>query len=121
MVEREILKIIRYFGRELEESGLSVERIILFGSRAAGGGGADSDIDVAVVSSDFRGKDIFERAPMIKRAVSSTIGKFVVPLDVVTMSPDELESEASLVAGYVRRGDVVFPRRAKKTGAAKAV
>jgi predicted nucleotidyltransferase len=35
--------------------GVGVERVVLFGSRARGDAGADSDYDVAVFLKDFRG------------------------------------------------------------------
>lgn len=121
MAERKVLNIIRFFEERLRESGLSVDKIILFGSSARGAAGEDSDIDVAVISSDFRGKNIFKRAPLIKHAEVSTIRKFLVPLDVITMSPEDLESETSLIAGYVRSGKVVYPARQRNSRGKKAV
>ena len=59
MVEREIVEKLRQFCRVLEQQGIRVEKMILYGSRASGRFHEDSDIDVAVVSPDF-GKDRFE-------------------------------------------------------------
>ncbi len=36
-----------------------------------------------------------------------TIRKFMVPLDVVTMSPEEYESRTSMIANYAHEGVVV--------------
>lgn len=118
MAERKVLNIIRYFEERLNESGMNVQKIILFGSSARGTAGEDSDIDIAVISTDFRGKNIFKRAPLIKYAEVSTIRKFLVPLDVITMSPEDLESETSPIAGYVRQGKVVYPAQ-KRNGLRK--
>jgi hypothetical protein len=40
--------------------------------------------------------------------MQETIKKFLVPLDVILMSEKELESETSIIAGYVRQGKVVY-------------
>lgn len=59
MVEREIIEILKIFQKVIEEEGIQVEKIILYGSRATGKFHKDSDIDVAVVSRYF-GNDRFE-------------------------------------------------------------
>ena len=63
---------------------------------------------MVVVSKNFRNKDIFERVELIKEAEIMTIKKFMVPLDIVTMTPEEFESETSLIAEYAKRGEVVY-------------
>jgi hypothetical protein len=57
-----------------------------------------------IVSEDFRGHDIFKRADLTKAAEIMTIRKFMVPFDIITMTPDELESGISLVCDYARDG-----------------
>ncbi len=57
MVETEIRTTIETFRKVLEESGIRVARIVLYGSYARGGFHENSDI--AVVSPDF-GDDRFE-------------------------------------------------------------
>jgi len=59
MVEREIVEILMKFQKALEERGIRVTKIVLYGSQATGKFHQDSDIDVAIVSPDF-GKDRFE-------------------------------------------------------------
>lgn len=59
MVKREIIEILGKFYNVLEENGIKVAKMILYGSRRTEKFHKDSDIDVAIVSSDF-GKDRFE-------------------------------------------------------------
>jgi uncharacterized protein len=59
MVKREIAQTIKKFQRALEEQGIAVTKIILYGSFAAGKSHSDSDIDIAIVSPDF-GKNRFK-------------------------------------------------------------
>ena len=104
MAKNKNITVIDFFGKQLKARGLSISKIILFGSQARGGATAESDIDIAIVSVDFRGKDIFKRVELIKEAEQETIRKFLIPLDVVPLTPEELKSGCSLMAGYVRAG-----------------
>ena len=82
--------------------------MILFGSQARGTANMDSDIDILVVSEDFRNKGIFGRAKLTKDAEIRTIRKFLVPLDILTMTPEEYESKASIIAEHAKKGRVVY-------------
>lgn len=104
MAEEAVLIIIRHFAGQLEEQGVHVTRIILFGSRSMGTAGEDSDIDIAVVSPDFNEKGIFERVRLIKDAVADTIHAYHIPMDVIPLSPGEWEHESSPRMTFVREG-----------------
>jgi predicted nucleotidyltransferase len=45
----------------LERRGLNISKIVLFGSYAKQTENKDSDIDLIIVSRDFRDKSVFER------------------------------------------------------------
>ena len=107
MAEKQIVKIVNYLADEIRNNGIAISKIILFGSQAKGRASSESDIDVAIVSEDFRDKDIFQRTKLIKDAGAKTIRRFVVPVDLVLLTPEELNSASSLVAGYVRTGEVL--------------
>ena len=53
-------------------SVVKVEAVILYGSHAKGAAGEGSDIDVAVISSDFEGRSTWDRQEIIARA---TVGR----------------------------------------------
>lgn len=108
MAKSKVIEIITFLQKCLIESGLNLSKIILFGSQVRGKASRDSDIDVIVVSEDFRDKDIFERAKLTKDAEIATIKKFVVPLDIITLTAEELESETSLAAGYAKDGKLIY-------------
>jgi len=59
MGKNQIIRTIKKFIRALKHEGISVDKVILYGSYAKGKARTDSDIDVAVVSKDF-GKDRVE-------------------------------------------------------------
>ena len=56
MGKSQAVKIIRKFVKALRHEGISVDRVILYGSCVTGKARPESDIDVAIVSKDF-GKD----------------------------------------------------------------
>jgi predicted nucleotidyltransferase len=62
MVTQEIKDIIGRFVKAVAAHGIHVEHAILYGSFATGKEGKDSDLDVAVISSDF-GKDRYRKEP----------------------------------------------------------
>ena len=51
-----VLNIIIEFKNTLEAKGVKINKIILYGSYAAGNFRACSDIDIVVISNDFEGK-----------------------------------------------------------------
>jgi len=64
MADTEIAGIIARFANALIMKGIKVEKIILYGSRSSGQIHNDSDIDVAVISSDF-GRDKYEEKKIL--------------------------------------------------------
>ena len=108
MVKGKVTEAIRFFEKCLKEKGLHVSKIILFGSQVKGKTTEENDVDILIVSEDFRNKDIFERAKLTKDAEIKTITKFMVPLDIVTLTSEEFESGKSLIAEYARKGKVMY-------------
>ena len=105
MAKRKVKAAIEFLGRCLRESGVTPAKIILFGSQAKGKATKESDIDVVIISEDFRNKDILERAAMTKDAEIRTLRKFMIPLDIVTLTPEE--NNTSLIAAYAKDADVI--------------
>jgi predicted nucleotidyltransferase len=107
MVDAKVLEAVNFFRAVVTKNGIHIHDLILFGSSGSGMASPQSDIDVAIVSSDFAGKDIFERALMTKDAEIQTVRKFRVALDILTLTPEEYQDPASLIAGTIRKGIVV--------------
>ena len=105
---REIEEIINYFTDRLKAEAVQVNQIILFGSQSNGSANFESDIDLCVVSRDFEGKGILERAKMIRNAEIATIKKYLIPLDIINMTPEELANGTSLAAQFVSNGNVIY-------------
>jgi predicted nucleotidyltransferase len=107
VVDAKVLEAVNFFSAVVTKNRIHIHDLILFGSSGLGTGTPHSDIDIAIISSDFAGRDIFERAFMTKDAEIQTVRKFRVALDVLTLTPEEYRDPASLIAGTIRKGIVV--------------
>lgn len=108
MAPKRAKEVVQYFTDCLKEKGLKVSKIIVFGSQARGTATEESDIDIVIVSEDFKRKNIFRRADLTKYAEIQTIKKFMVPLDIITLTPEEYKNKTTLLAEYPHEGEVVF-------------
>lgn len=107
MAKSKAVAAIRYFEERLKAKNVSVSKIILFGSQARRKTSAESDIDIVLISKDFAKKDIYKRLDMIKEAEIATIKKFMIPLDIIMMTPEEFKSGTSLVSEFAKNGKVL--------------
>jgi predicted nucleotidyltransferase len=88
-MDKEISRIINEYQRRLEASGVRVKKIILYGSHALGEAKKDSDIDLLVVSDDFKNMDLWERLCLLGRA---RIG-IKRPMEILGLTEEELSEE----------------------------
>jgi predicted nucleotidyltransferase len=66
VVTEEVREIIKKFVEAVLSRGIHVDKTILYGSYATGKESKDSDLDVAVISSDF-GKDRYKEGAMLMK------------------------------------------------------
>jgi predicted nucleotidyltransferase len=107
MAKSKAIAAVRYFEERLKENNVRISQIILFGSQARGKASAESDVDIVLISRDFEKKGIYKRLALIKEAEIATIRKFMIPLDIIMMTPDEFKSGPSLVSEFARNGKVL--------------
>jgi len=108
MVKKSTLKVVTFMKDRLQQTGLNVQKIIVFGSQANGKYNAGSDIDLIIISNDFTNKNIFELARLTKDAEIMTIRKFMISLDIITITPEELADDKFLLSDYTRTGEVIY-------------
>ena len=101
---KEIANAIKTF---LNNRDIRVDKIVVFGSYARGNYSPDSDLDIAIISSDFDGKDIFQKADMIKGLNWHLVERFVFPFDIITVSDKEWRESSSLIVEYIKEGKVL--------------
>ena len=100
---REIKKIISRYRAGLEALGINVSQIILYGSYAKNRAKEYSDIDIAVVSHDFRKLDVFERQEILSKAHH----KFGEPIEPIGLTPEQLKQKRGFAREIVDNGIVI--------------
>jgi predicted nucleotidyltransferase len=88
-LDQATIETITRYRHSLESLGIGVKKIILFGSRARGLAVEYSDIDLLVVSDDFRNMDTWERMRLLGRA---RVG-IKAPMEIFGCTEDEIASE----------------------------
>jgi predicted nucleotidyltransferase len=88
MGKNQTIKVIRKFVKALKHEGISVDRVILYGSYAKGKMRPDSDIDVAVVSKHF-GRDRVEEGMNLFRIA----GKIDPRIEPIPISSESYEKD----------------------------
>jgi predicted nucleotidyltransferase len=86
------------FAQMVEQQGINVSKVILFGSYAKGKANPDSDIDIAVVSTQF-GQDIAEEMMMLRK-IALKIDSHIEP---VPLCPEDLDDNFSTLAQEIKR------------------
>lgn len=84
--KREIEAIIESYKNILIKLGIKPEKIILYGSFAKGSPREDSDIDLIVISEDFKKMNIRERLEILGLAA----GKVFEPIEALGYTTEEI-------------------------------
>jgi predicted nucleotidyltransferase len=103
MDKKRIDTIIQHLAGELQKSGVTISSVRLFGS-CAGTASYESDIDIAVVSPDFREYEFSKQFHLLGSAIIQTIRQYHTPIDVIPLTPVEYECEQSLRMDFIRQG-----------------
>jgi len=87
-----INEIVQFLKLSLTNSGIVVDSIILFGSALSGNMNENSDIDLIIISPDFKDKNIFEKAELTMKSEWETLKKYKIPMDILNFSPEEYQN-----------------------------
>jgi predicted nucleotidyltransferase len=80
--------VIKQYIRELSKLGIHVQKVILYGSYAKGDFRKDSDIDLVIVSEDFKKRDLRERLEILGIAAV----RIMKPIEAYGVTSDEIRS-----------------------------
>jgi predicted nucleotidyltransferase len=104
MDKRKVLEIISAFKNALESRGIKADKFILFGSYATGQNREDSDIDLVIVSKDFKNKNYWERIDIL----SDAIYEIFEPIEATAFTPEEWQNRESIIADFAKNGEVIY-------------
>jgi len=96
-------QIVKILTKMFQQRGISLDKIVIFGSLARGMEREDSDIDIIIVSKDFRKKSIFERVELITGIGRELVRRTKKPYDMLFISDQEWEKGNSLVINAAKK------------------
>lgn len=92
-----------------KQKGIKVSKIVLFGSFARGVIKKNADIDIIIVSKDFRDKSIFEKVESTTGIGRELVKKIKKPFDIMYYSDLEWNKGHSLIINAAKReGKVIY-------------
>jgi len=102
-LEQKNINLINKYITLLKKNGIKVSQVILFGSHTKGNAKPDSDIDIAVISSQF-GRDNLKEM-MLLRKLALEIDSHIEPLP---FSPQDLEDRYSTLSQEIKKYGVLL-------------
>jgi predicted nucleotidyltransferase len=97
------LDTIARFQKAIEARGISIHKLILYGSFARGDYHEGSDIDLILISEDFKNHDYWSRIDLLSDAIYDVFE----PLEVVGFTPEEWDQHTSPLYDYAKQGEVI--------------
>jgi predicted nucleotidyltransferase len=91
MGTKKLIESLKEFALDISED-YPLKRMYLFGSRARKRAKRDSDVDLLLVSSTFKGKRKIKRAPPLYMKWNLSY-----PVDFVCVSPDEFKKKKTQI------------------------
>lgn len=88
-MNREDYSIITKYRDEVESLGIRVKKIILYGSQTTGKANENSDLDLIIISDDFKDKDTWERLCLLGEARI----EIKRPMEILGLTEEEFEPE----------------------------
>lgn len=104
MDKKSVIKLIDLFNQGMRGRGIHPTKIILYGSYATGMPREDSDIDIVVISEDFKNKSYWERIDIL----ADVIYELFAPIEAVALTSEEWEQGDSFVTDFAHNGEVLY-------------
>lgn len=108
-MDRGTLSVVKKLAKALRKKGLRVEGVVVFGSVVNGEPGPDSDLDIAVISSDFEYMDTIERMRVVSEArVEAHL--LQGPMDIFGYTPEEFNNaeEGTFLGDEIRAKGILI-------------
>lgn len=101
----QVKEVIEEYKQALRTLGINVERVILYGSYAKANQREDSDIDLVIISKDFRKMNLRERLEVLGIAAA----RIMEPVEAKGYTPEEIQipREASFLKEVLETGVTV--------------
>jgi len=98
-----VISIIRKFQIALEKKHIQIEMIILYGSYANNSARFGSDIDLIVISKNFKNINLFQRMEILTEAIYEVRA----PIEALAFTPLEWKNKQTMIKGYAKEGQII--------------
>lgn len=111
-IEKRVKDIVKEYIEHFP-SNIKVKEVFLFGSYATGHAGPESDLDLLIISSDFRKINFIKRLELLS---SFRVSKATrnIPMDIIGYTPEEFEKidrESLVMKQAKKEGKIIYRRR----------
>jgi len=101
---KEILKELQKTLKNLQSSiPFKINKTIIFGSQAKGAAHEESDLDLVIISENFKGLNYLERAKIALDLEWKIIDALDKPVDLLFYSPEEWEKEETPIIKIAKK------------------
>ena len=109
MSEKIIIEVKNILKELCKQKRINISKIILYGSYAKKIQRENSDIDIIVISKNFRDKSIFERAEITTGIDRELVKRTQKPFDILYYSDLEWNDSNSLILNEAKKkGNVLY-------------
>ena len=108
MSEKIIIKVRDILQNLCQQRGINISKIILYGSYAKKIQREDSDIDIIVISKNFRNKSIFEKAEITAGIDRELVRRTQKPFDILYYSDIEWVNSNSLIIDEAKKNSKIL-------------
>lgn len=99
--KNKLVKELKKFKKNINKN-IQIDKLIFFGSRALGKQKKASDVDILLISKDFKGKKYFKRSPPFY-----LMWDYSYDVDILCLTPNELakkQKQIGLIRQAVKEG-----------------
>lgn len=108
MSEKLIIKVRDILQNLCQQRGINISKIILYGSYAKKIQREDSDIDIIVISKNFRNKSIFEKVEITAGIDRELVRRTQKPFDILYYSDIEWVNSNSLIIDEAKKNSKIL-------------
>lgn len=109
MAEKEIKKIKKEINMFANSKKISIDKIVLFGSQISATAKKDSDIDLLLVSKEFKNKSYSQRIKKLLGLNRRLVKLIDKPFDILYYSDEEWENSSSLMIYEAKKhGKIIY-------------
>ncbi len=103
MAKKELKKIYKVIEDFFKTREIQLDDVILFGSAANKVKNGYNDIDLILLSKNFRGKEFDEKIKMVSGINRELVSKFKMPFDLLFYSDSEWKKNDSFLLNEARK------------------